>query len=115
MRIYIILMGFYLVNTAHAGTGLNCYKADEMQGNELNVCLQQSDDWLNSTYQQLLAKQVDEKRKHLLKTAQRAWIKMRDADCLLSQLNAVIAPSVAKDRCVIKATLQRNDFLEDWL
>jgi uncharacterized protein YecT (DUF1311 family) len=107
-----------LSGTAMAGTGLNCYEADEMEGDTLGVCLQQTDEWLNGAYQQATKYQQEmdkttKERVNLLKAAQLGWLKMRDADCQLRQLNAAsFELGVAKDRCVIKANLQRFDYLE---
>lgn len=48
----------------NAGTGLNCSEEDVLSNPDtLEICIDQSNDWLNGTYKQLQARHKGEKSK----------------------------------------------------
>jgi uncharacterized protein YecT (DUF1311 family) len=49
--IYMMLIGTGL---AFAGTGLNCTNVKEMMSNEIQQCVEQTDDVLNANYKKLM-------------------------------------------------------------
>src|SRR5579883_2355182 len=63
-----------VIAEAHANPGENA------ETDTRNAELADSDDKLNETYQKIMS-QLDKKQQAALKEAQKAWIKMRDADC----------------------------------
>lgn len=115
------LLGIILLassTTSFSGTGLNCLEADKMEGNALEQCAMQSDRDLNDFYKQLINKVKEDKNggEKLLRGSQKSWLKMRNMQCKLIELNAAgFELPVAKDRCEIKMTEIRAREFEDLL
>lgn len=100
-----------------AGTAINCteaYKNGELTGDTMSVCAEQTDRHLNENYQTLIKSfgNTDKEKVKLLKVSQRAWIKLRDAQCELA--GRAVATHVAENMlaCEIMLTQKRVDELE---
>ena len=73
---------------ARADDRIDC--AHAVNQNDMNVCAQQdfqkSDGRLNAVYRKLVGK-LDAREKEQLKTAQKAWLAYRDAECTYTVRN----------------------------
>lgn len=104
-----------IASSSFAGTALNCSQVDSMKDNEVDFCVQQTDEWLNSTYQQAMNLYQDNHPvKNALRSAQRAWIKFRDTECAFHLARSV---STNKERvlnsCIAKMTFVREQELAE--
>ena len=107
------LIGIGLTTSLSAGTGLDCSKALEMKSDTLEVCFDQTNNWLNDSYQSLLKERKEAlEQVKLLKEMQRAWIKMRDAQCELASRNTASGAGLAGVRCEVILTQKRANELE---
>jgi uncharacterized protein YecT (DUF1311 family) len=85
---------------------------------ELNQCetwnLLKADDQLNANYQKLL-KSLNQESAQQLKTAQRAWMAYRDANCLYYavELNATGGSILRELSCKVQMTKQRARELKE--
>ena len=108
----IILTFSLFAANAMAGTGLNCYEADQMEGESLGFCYDQTDKELNDVYKHAMSKRTKQ-GKDDLKNKQRAWLKQREAKCQAREDSAAsYERAVAKDRCIIQENLKRIRLLE---
>lgn len=109
----VVLLAASMSNSVLAGTSLNCREAHQMEGNTLQACIEQSDRELNESFK-LLIKETYTGHHKLLREAQQAWLKLRDADC---KFREAIAAShelgVAKDVCLVQRTMERIDQLDN--
>lgn len=109
-----------LTNLAIAGTGLNCSEVinKDSSDNELEACIEQTNDELNSSYKQLRV-MYKESKDHLaaLKKMQLGWIEMRNGQCDFESRNSAGGGGAARTavRCEIRMTLQRTDELDEML
>lgn len=121
MKIFLpSLLLFSLTNLATAGTGLNCSEVinKESTDNELEACIEQTNDELNGSYKQLQDTYKGNKDiLSALKKMQLGWIEMRDGQCDFESRNSAGGGGVARTviRCEIKMTLQRTDELDEML
>jgi len=107
-----ILLTVSISHSVLAGTGLNCREANQMEGESLGHCTEQSDRELNEMFK-LVMNETHTGHQKLLREAQQAWIKMRDADCKFREaIAAGYERGVAKDRCLIRRTMERIDQLD---
>lgn len=113
----IIFMTLLGTGLAFAGTGLNCSEVKEMQSNEIQHCVDQTDEILNENYKELMKmhKEVPH-RKEALKKTQRAWLKFREAECEY-QLSGSVSSTREEEYniCMVELTVQRNEMLEAYL
>lgn len=100
--------------------GQNNCKNSQTQA-EINTCAKSSaevvDKKLNQLYQELIAQIEDLQQEKLLRDAQLAWIKFRDASCEFERScfeGGSIAPSVYFN-CIERVTKQRTEELEGYL
>lgn len=105
---------FLCSGVAFAGTGLNCNDIDNMNPNEMDACAEQTDQELNASYKTAMAamKKQDNGSDKLLKDAQRAWLKMRAAQCEMASLNTGGSAANAMVSCEVGLTMQRTDYLD---
>lgn len=93
----------------------NCEKATTQT--DLNVCAaaeyQQADAAMNASYKKVMDRASDAQRE-LLKTAQNAWLKVRDADCAFvsSGANGGSVQPMIESQCLADKTRERTAFLE---
>lgn len=84
---------------------------------EMNTCAaqdyQKADRTLNETYKNVMAR-ASESQQTLLKNAQNAWIKVRDADCafISSGVEGGSVKPMIHSQCLADKTRERSAFLE---
>lgn len=112
-KIILALTSFGLATSLSAGTALNCTNTSNMKPSWLEACANQTNDWLNDNYQQLLAKRNgSEEHVKSLKQTQDAWIKLRESQCKLSVKNKEGNITLARLKCEIALTHKRAGELE---
>jgi uncharacterized protein YecT (DUF1311 family) len=95
-----------------------CYNDPDSTTLSLRQCIgeefKRQDARLNGAYAQAM-RNLDTAAQARLRTAQRAWIAFRDADCqaVLAANGGTMAPMLA-DLCYLDRTAQRADELEDF-
>ena len=105
-----------LVSSVKSGTGLNCYEVMEMEANESEICFDQTNEWLNGSYQELLKSRKDDSAQvKLLREMQRSWIKLRDAQCEFASRNTGSNAALTGLTCEVVLTQRRADQLEKML
>ena len=111
----VVLLAASVNHSVFAGTGLNCREYQNMEGDSLGHCVEQTDRELNDTFK-TLTKQTHNGHHKALREAQQAWIKMRDADCKFREaIAASYELGVAKDACLVRRTIERIDQLENMI
>lgn len=98
---------------AFSGTAINCYEVADMDEQSIEVCVEQTNRHLNENYNQLKETfKDDEKTIALLKDMQRAWIKMRDAQCEINSRHTGGSAALVGLTCEVVLTQKRADDLE---
>ncbi|NIY47049.1 lysozyme inhibitor LprI family protein [Cedecea colo] len=111
-RVTLFLASLLLSAAAHA---IDCEKANtQLESNECySAQYKQDDQLLNQTYKKVLSLATPEQQ-NLLRQAQLAWIKVRDADCKFISSGSeggTIAPMI-HSICLSDRTKERTAFLE---
>ncbi|MBB3324255.1 MULTISPECIES: lysozyme inhibitor LprI family protein [Atlantibacter] len=111
------IMGIALLMSS-AALAQDCEKAETQL--ELNECAaaeyQKADGELNAAYKKVFA--LASKEQHsLLKNAQNAWIKLRDADCdfIASGVEGGSIQPMIYSQCLTDKTRERSAYLESML
>ncbi|UYU33250.1 lysozyme inhibitor LprI family protein [Siccibacter colletis] len=108
----LLLTGLLISGTALAD---DCENASTQL--ELNQCAageyQQADKTLNATYKKVMAR-ASEAQREMLKQAQNAWLKVRDADCtfISSGVEGGSVQPMIHSQCLADKTNERNAFLD---
>ena len=113
----IITLALCATSIALAGTGLNCHEVSEMKANEVEACVTQTDDILNTYYNDLMNDKMFKEfpqNKKALKSVQQSWLKFRDASCELTLTlgSASSHKEEMMNSCLVKMTIKRNEELE---
>jgi len=113
----IIFMTLLGTGLAFTGTGLNCSEVKEMKLNEIDHCVEQTDEVLNQNYKDLMKSYTEAPHRiEALKKTQRAWLKFRESECEYRLTGSVsFAREEAYKSCVVELTVQRNEVLEEYL
>ena len=101
--------------TQPAVAQINCEDTNNVT--EANACLREADQRLNQIYRQLISNLTGEDRRELI-TAERAWIKYRDANCAFRIRNFPLDTSMGRQFqsvCFARMTRERTRELEDQL
>ncbi len=111
-RVILFLASLLLSATVYA---TDCEKANtQLESNECyNSQYQKDDQMLNETYKKVLSLATPEQQ-DLLRQAQLAWIKVRDADCKFVSSGSeggTVAPMI-HSICLSDRTKERTAFLE---
>ncbi|KAA0016281.1 lysozyme inhibitor LprI family protein [Salinicola corii] len=118
MRGFLLISGLALVGLSGlAQAAPSCEDAITQQ--EMNACAgegyQAADEELNATYDEVMGR-LDGDSEEGLKTAQRAWIQFRDAECdfVSGPTSEGSANSMVKAGCLEKLTHQRTEALKSY-
>lgn len=117
IRLALFTAAFLAAGFAQADT-IDCKNPKD--GVELGQCtgkdMNSADAKMNQAYRQLMAK-VDTNAAAKLKTAQRLWIQLRDADCAFEGTGTEGGSihSVVMASCAARLSAQRTQALNTWL
>ncbi len=118
MRSFLVVSGLALASlSGWAQAAPSCDDATTQQ--EMNACAgegyQAADKELNTTYDEIMGR-LDGDSKDRMKTAQRAWIRFRDAECefVSGPTSGGSANSMVKAGCLERLTQQRTETLKSY-
>ncbi|OLO05309.1 lysozyme inhibitor LprI family protein [Salinicola socius] len=118
MRGFLLVSGLALASLSGlVQAASSCDEATTQQ--EMNTCAgegyQAADKELNTTYGEIMGR-LDSDSKNRLKTAQRTWIKFRDAECefVSGPTSGGSANSMVKAGCLENLTQQRTETLKSY-
>ena len=112
-KIIVILISLGLTSSLTARTGLNCTKVLEMRPDLVMACYNQTNDWLNDSYQVLLNTRKDSLEQiSSLKDTQSSWRQERDTQCKLAIRDSAGDASIEGMKCAVLMTQQRAQALE---